>query len=169
MTSSSKNYQRWTSTDIRLPPTMEASFSYLCASTPKRCYLNTTLQGSIVSHKALQHLTSSRQQLIDDRSVEPSTTVAFVNSQQADAQGQGEVVLQVQTSKATPEATLRYVLHVPEAAVKLFSTWQATNSGVVIPFMNTGCSVAVDGTMNTKGIRQEDGPLVITQSDTEVK
>ncbi len=118
----------------------------------------------VIDSGASRHLTSSRQQLRDYRSVEPSTTVTFVNGQQAEALGQGEVVLQVQTSQGTSEVTLRNVLHVPEATINLFSTRQATNSGAVITFMNNGCSVSLDDTLYMEGISQEDGLLVINQS-----
>ncbi len=118
----------------------------------------------VIDSGASRHLTSSRQQLRNYRSVEPSTAVTFVNGQQAEALGQGEVVLQVQTREGTSEVTLRNVLHVPEATVNLFSTRQATNSGAVITFMNNGCSVSLDGTLYMEGISQEDGLLVINQS-----
>ena len=75
----------------------------------------------ILDSGASRHLTFDKHQLRNYRSVEPDTTVTFVNGQQGKAVGQGEVLIQ---SSAT-QVELQNVLHVPEATVNLFSVKRA--------------------------------------------
>ena len=99
----------------------------------------------IIDSGATKHLTPNRQILQNYRSVESNTEVLFVNGQQSNAEGQGDVELQVKTPFGIKLATLHNVLHVPEATASLFSTRQAMNHGSEVKFSNNRCQVTLVG------------------------
>ena len=117
----------------------------------------------IIDSGATKHLTPNRQILQNYRSVESNTEVLFVNGQQSNAEGQGDVELQVKTPFGIKLATLHNVLHVPEATASLFSTRQAMNHGSEVKFSNNRCQVTLNGKVVMEGISQGDGLMVINQ------
>ena len=120
----------------------------------------------IIDSGASKHLTFDKQQLHSYRSIAPGTAITFVNGQQAEAVGEGEVHLQVKTARGTVRAVLQKVLHVPEARVNLFSTRQATDSGAQVLFSSNKCFVSVNGTVCMEGINQS-GLMIIKQSESQ--
>ena len=117
----------------------------------------------IIDSGATRHLTPNRQILQDYRSVESNTEVLFVNGQQSNAEGQGNVELQVKTPFGIKLVTLYNVLHVPEATASLFSTRQAMNHGSEVMFSNNRCQVTRNGKIVMEGISQGDGLMIINQ------
>ena len=120
----------------------------------------------IIDSGASRHLTFDKQQLHSYRSIAPGTAITFVNGQQAEAVGEGEVHLQVKTTRGTVRAVLQKVLHVPEARVNLFSTRQATDSGAQVLFSSNKCFVSINGTVCMEGINQS-GLMIIKQSESQ--
>ena len=106
----------------------------------------------IMDSGASRHLTFDKQQLRSYRSVEPGTSVSFVNGQQGKAVGQGEVLIQ---SSAT-QAELQNVLHVPEATVILFSVNRAVDNGAQISFEEGKCHVYIGSTLYLEGTSKDD-------------
>ena len=97
------------------------------------------------------------------RSVAPNTGVTFVNGQQAEAVGQGDLLLRVKTVSGTSNVKLQNVLHVPKATVNLFSIRQAMHNGAHITFKDNRCDITVNSKVHMEGIRQKDGLMIIRQ------
>ena len=117
----------------------------------------------VIDSGASIHLTPDRQHMFNYRSVTPHTGVTFVNGQQAEAIGQGDLLLRVKTASGTSNVKLQNVLHVPQATVNLFSTKQAMDNGAEITFKDNRCDITVNGKVRMEGIRQRDGLMVIRQ------
>ena len=107
----------------------------------------------VLDSGASRHLTFNRSLLRNYRSVEPGTTVTFVNGQQGQALGQGEVVLQTSTSQ---QVELLNVLYVPEATVNLLSVKRAVDNGAQVNFEKGKCHVYVGATLCLEGVNKDE-------------
>ena len=85
--------------------------------------------------------------------------MTFVNGQQGEALGQGEIVLQTSTGM---QLELLNVLYVPEATVNLFSVKRAVDSGAQIIFEEGKCHVYMGPTLCLEGV-SKDGLIIIRE------
>lgn len=99
-----------------------------------------------------QHLTFDKSKLHNYRSLELDTSITFGNGQQAKAAGIGDVHLLSKVCGNPTQVLLKNVLHVPDAAVNLFSVRRATDNNANITFAEDKCLVFVDGEVMMEAI-----------------